>query len=471
MRGLSAIAAALCLGLPILAAGEENSDLDLIPNTVIGGGKAAPAPSETAGVPAAPAHGKFYLENAVTGASPRNLLVPLPPPALPNWQNRTSLDALGRWPVADRLSVSFSDRFNLIEESDFDIISRQTLRNDFREGYLTWEPITRTYLEAGRINLRNGVALGFNPTDFFKTRTGVSQASLDPSVIREDRLGTVMARGEAIWDKASATLAFAPRLTSPTPIAEPSRLGLDPLIDHTNSANRFLASASYDIADLSPQALIYRESNQTKFGLNLSHPLGESIIAYGEWAGGKQRNLIADAIAYGKETAVLPKSAPILPPTDPAAHFRSDLALGASWTPRPKLTVNAEYHFHEAGFTARDWRNWFAIGGANTRAAPVASELWYVRGFANAQQEPVTRQEAFLRADWTDAFVTDLELTAIAFVDLYDGSTLTQLTAKYYLSDRWTIGGYLGGNLGGKRSEHGSFPQAATATLQLDRYF
>lgn len=471
MRRAAVLAAmTLALGVPRLAGADENSDLDLIPGAVTNAnptGVAAPAPS----APTPTGRGKFYLEDALTGSSLRGLAVPYPAPPLPNWQNRTSVDALDTWTIEGDLSATLSDRLNLIEENDYNFVSRQTVRNDFREAYLTWEPLTRNYLEAGRINLRNGIALGFNPTDYFKTRTAVAQASLDPSVIREDRLGTVMVRDQAIWSDGAASVAFAPKLYSPTPITDPSRLGIDPLFDRTNAADRFLATIEYDVADLSPQALVYHEGSETQFGLNLSHPIGQSIIAYAEASTGKQPDLIAAALAYAKETAVLPVAAPILPPTDPSARYRSDLAAGASWTPVAKLTLNAEYHFHQAGFSGRDWNNWFATGAAHAGVPAISNELWYIRGYANAEQEPLTRQQAFFRADWSDAFVTDLELTALTFVDLYDGSTLDQVSAQYYLSDAWTIGGYLSANLGGKRSESGSFPQAASATLQLDRYF
>jgi hypothetical protein len=461
-----AAALALALGAPRLAWADENNDLDLIP-----GGVANPPAANTAPAATSTAGGKFYLEDAVTGSALRSgLVVPFPPPALPRWQNRTSFDALDTWALGHDLSATFSDRVNLLEESDFDFASRQTVRNDFREGYLTWEPVTRDYLEAGRINLRNGIALGFNPTDYFKTRTAVGQPSLDPSVIREDRLGTLMLHDQVIWNGGSASVAFAPKVYSPTPIVDPTRLGIDPLFGRTNAADRFLATLEYDIADVSPQALVYHESNETKFGLNLSHTIGQSVVAYAEASAGKQPDLIAEAIAYGKKTAVVPSSAPVLPPTDPAARFRSDLAAGASWTPVAKLTLNAEYHFHQAGLSRRDWQNWFAIGG-RPGIPGNGNELWYIRGFANAEQEPLTRQEAFFRVDWTDALVTDLELSGIAFVDLYDGSTLTQLSAQYYLSRDWTAGGYLSANIGGKRSERGSFPEAASGTLQLRRYF
>jgi hypothetical protein len=225
------------------------------------------------------------------------------------------------------------------------------------------------------------------------------------------------------------------------------------------------------MADLNPQALVYNESGRTKFGLNLSHQFGQSVVGYAEWAGGKQPNLIAQAVSYGKLTGTLPPNAPTLPPADAAEKFRHDLAVGGSWTSETRITLNVEYHYHQAGFSRHDWRNWFDIGAANAASQPVTGELWYVRGFASAQQQPLTRHQAFVRADWTDAFVVHLELTAIAFVNLYDGSTLSQLAASYDVSDAWTLRAYLSGNIGGGRSERGSFPQAASVILQAVRYF
>jgi len=66
--------------------------------------------------------------------------------------------------------------------------------------------------------------------------------------------------------------------------------------------------------------------------------------------------------------------------------------------------------------------------------------------------------------------VNDLELTAFAFVDLRDGSVLTQGSANYYLSHRWTASVYVSSNLGAPRSERGSFPQRLSSIAQLTLY-
>ncbi len=465
------LVAGSCLA-PLLAGAAENSDLDLIPQAIHDDAAQRPAGGTDAVPPATPGTRRLYAEGAFTLSSRRGgLIVPAPPPAPFDWQNRTSLDATGQWDLTPRLGVTLSDRFNLRGENDLDISARQTLRNDFREAYVTWEPATRNYLELGRVNVRNGVALGFNPTDFFKTRSQVDQASLDPSVLRQNRLGTFMLRSQTIWDGGAASIAFAPALYAPTPLSSSDRPALDPRLDRTNAADRLLLSVAYDIADLSPQALLYREGGETRFGLDISRQLGQSVIGYAEWAGGRQHDLIDQAIRYGKETGTLPGAAPTPLPSNAAKRFRNDLAIGASWTSTAKITVNLEYHYHQAGFSRQDWRNWFAVGGAQRDLRPLTGTLWYIRGYANDQQQPLTRQQVFLRADWTDALVSNLELTAFAFVDLYDGSSLAQLTASYYLSSAWTIGGFLAGNLGGAHSERGSAPQAASAILQLVRYF
>jgi hypothetical protein len=69
-----------------------------------------------------------------------------------------------------------------------------------------------------------------------------------------------------------------------------------------------------------------------------------------------------------------------------------------------------------------------------------------------------------------DAFVPDLELTALGSVDLQDGSGLAQATADYYLSRAWTVGGLVTFTFGGRHSDFGSLPQAGGVLFRLVRY-
>jgi hypothetical protein len=318
--------------------------------------------------------------------------------------------------------------------------------------------------------VRNGAALGFNPTDFFKTRTLVGQSSLDPSVIRQNRLGTLMVRAQTLWAWGAASVAYAPMVAQPSPVTESNPVGVDPHFDATNAAHRVLCTLNLELFDLSPQLLGYFELHRSKLGANVSRSIGDSVVAYAEWAAGPEQDLIARAAAFGRQTGTLPATTPTLPPTDTGTSLRNDVAAGFSWTVATAVTFNVEYHLHEAGFTRADWKNWFDLGSAPGAPTPLTGALWFVRGYANDQQEPISQQQVFIRASWPRAFTPDLELSAFAFVDLLDGSVLSQLSASYYVSDAWTASAYVSGNFGDGRTERGSVPQRGNVILQLTRY-
>jgi hypothetical protein len=452
---------------PPAAAANENSDLDLIPEA------AGQAPAAASPAAAVDPRQRIFLENATTGWTRRGgLAVPPPGQPPPDWQERLFLDARSEWRLADTLGLTYSGRLNLTAESDVPTPSHGDVRHDFREGFVSWEPLARDYLELGRVNLKSGVASGYNPTDFFKTRAVVDRISQDPAALRENRLGTAMLLGQTIREGGSLSLAYAPALYRPSALYPTVLPSFDPMLDRTNAHDRVLIKGSASLpGDLDPELLLYHEGTRTRVGGNLAHAVGQSAVGYVEWAGGARASLIEEALGYGRQTGSLPAAAPSPLPGDPRASFRNDVAVGASYATENRITFNLEYHYHEAGFSGRDWRNWFAVGAAHPNLLAVAGPLWFIRSYALDQQEPVGRHSAFLRADWVDAFIPQLELTGFVDIDLYDGSSLVQLTADYYLSNAWTIGAQAAANLGDVRSERGSLPQSASLLLKLVRYF
>ena len=132
------------------------------------------------------------------------------------------------------------------------------------------------------------------------------------------------------------------------------------------------------------------------------------------------------------------------------------------------MTLNLEYHFHQGALDGDEWARWFAFGGANPLLAP---ELWYIRGYAADQLEPASQHNAFVRVAWPNAALNNLEVDAFAFVNLRDGSTLTQATASYAMSDRWTLALSLSATVGTAQSERGSLPQSSSAIADVVYYF
>lgn len=467
---LAALLAALVLAVPAAAA-DENADLSLIPPAVQQPA-AAPSPPETPALTTATR--KVFVEAAFTANAWRNALaVPPPPQPEPPTQRRLSLDARDSLALGSSTRLVFSGRFNVFGERDIPFPSEHTTRLDFREGYLSWQPGASTYLDAGRINLKSGVAVGFNPTDFFRPRTVLDRTSVDPSLLRENRLGTLMVRAQHIWAGGALTLAAAPALRRPTPLVATQALPRwNALWDRTNASPRVLLKANLDLAPgLSPELLLFRDERQNRVGLNVSYGLGQAVIVYAEWAGGRRRTLIADALDYGERTGTFPPGTRSALPTDAGLAFRQDAAVGASLATASKLTLYLEYDYHEAGLSRQDWQRWFDTGRANPGSLPVVGQLWYLRAYASDQLEPLAQRSVFLRASWTGAFTPDLDLSALTVLNPYDHSTLSQVQGDYYASSRWTlsvIGQY---NSGRALSERGSLPALGSLVAKAVRYF
>jgi hypothetical protein len=463
MRGW--VGALVCLAAFVLAgpALADDSDLDRIPS-------AANAPQQAS--PQASANQVFFLQDDLIGTARRDdLLVPSPPPPVARWEERLFADARYRWTLSDDVSVVYSGRLNLRAEDGLAFPGHEDVRHDFREGYLAWKVDDETFVDVGRINLKSGVALGFNPTDFFKTRAVVEPLSADPSVLREDRLGTLMAYAQHLWENGALSIAAAPKLYDPSAIYLNANLpSFNPVFDRTNAATRILVKGNVTLfEDFNPEFLAYAENGHWRFGTNVTRGFGQQVVAYLEWAGGDRADFATDAFHYGRITGTIPSAAPSPLPVDTARGFDNDAALGLSYTTESKITFNLEYHYHQAGFSDADWKSWFGAGALHNPSIDAA--LWYVRGYAADQQEPIDRQDAFLRADWQDAFVEDLEITAFVDTDLRDLSSLAQATADYYVSREWTVGALASGDFGGKRSDYGSLPTKASILFRVSRYF
>ena len=436
--------------IALAAFSDENSDLNFIPTFQNKESVTQSAPSSISG--------RSYVEEAFTGWWNRSgLLVPVPVNG-PNWQSRTSLDTNLTWQSRDNLSLHFNNRLNVFFEDDVNWPNRGASRNDLKELFVSYEASDRTYLEVGRINLRHGVALGFNPTDFFKSRSLVSQVSIDPSSIRENRLGTVAIQAQKIWDKGTFTIGISPQIQPTSQITTAKSDLLDLHLGQTNSVSRIYASGTIAWDALSPEFLVMNDDIGTHLGLNLSHVIGQSVVAYLEWSGVTAGTLSSRATQFGQSTGTLPAGFPIFPQTSTQSFFQNDVALGASWTSPSKFTLNLEYHFHQSGFTSQDFTNWLTGGN------------WYVRQFASDQREPLMQGEVFLRMDYPDAIATNWNLGALAFVNPFDGSTLAQISTQYLATKSWSFGAYLSGTLGGLSTENGSLPFGSSLTAQIVRY-
>jgi hypothetical protein len=318
---------------------------------------------------------------------------------------RLSLDLLFDKKLTPDLRAVFSDRLDLNHQSD--ALGQETL-NSIKEAYLSWQPQNDRVLDVGRINVRYGAAMGYNPTDFFREGANRAITSFDPNAIRENRMGTAMLRGQTLWKGGALTAIFAPKVAD-----EPNNGDWSPDLGATNNRNRWLVSVSHQLADnFNPQFVLYGDQRQpVQMGLNLTMLVNDATVAQVEWSGGRQKSLLAQAL-------------PLSSAVSQDEVFRNRLATGLTYTSANKLSITGEYHYNGAAVDKAVWN-----------ALRTSSMLDYesYRQLIEEQLDLTTRQAAFLRASWQDAFINRLDLTAVLRYNLEDHSKLSWLEARYRL--------------------------------------
>ena len=294
---------------------------------------------------------------------------------------------------------------NRLDMNRTDGVSGNRDIDTLKEAYLSWQAQPDRVADLGRINARNGVAMGYNPTDYFRAGALRSVVSLDPASLRENRLGSVKLRGQSLWNGGSLTALYSPRLAE-----QPSDSVFSPDLGATNRRARWQLALSEKLsAALNPQWLLSGGAGQSpQLGLNLTALPNDATVAYFEWSGGRAASLAAQALMSRDDAA-----------------FRSRLSTGLTYTTPGNVSLTAEYEYNGAGLDEAGWN-------ALRRGPPAAYGLY--RGFVANIQDPPTRHNAFLYALWQDALVKHLDVTAMVRYDAVDHSRLQWLEARYH----WT---------------------------------
>jgi hypothetical protein len=343
---------------------------------------------------------------------------------VPGWQ----------WHVADRLDVFGPDR------TPGQHPGVNTLKDLFAGGSLGPE----LALDVGRINTRYGAAYGWNPTDAFRTDAVRVVSSPDPASLRENRLGTVMLRGQDLWNGGSLTAIVAPRLAD-----HPSDAGGSLDLAATNRHTRWLLAATQRLGDdFAPQWLVWHDGESPgspRLGLNLTHLLGSACVAHLEAAGGRLPSRLA--VAQGR--------------ADADVDWRGDIVAGATCTDAWNQSLTLEFQHDGEALDAAGWRA--------LRAGPPSGIAAYALE-AQRGLDPLTSNQVFAQLRWTNAGIAQLDLSGYASWSLADYSHAAWMEARYHwartdLAVQWQV------NTGGPLTEHGLAPAHRVAQVLIRHWF
>ena len=357
--------------------------------------------------------------------------------------------------------------------------SSQNGINTLREAYLSWQSTPNGILDAGRINTRYGVGSGYNPTDYFRADSVRSQVSVDPASLRENRQGSVMLRGQVLWDTGSITAIFSPRLAtaSPDPAATTA---FSPDWGATNHQQRMLVAVTQKMADgLSPQWLLFKQEAQpVQVGFNLTGLVNDATVAYVEWSGGRSLSLLQQANASmnaginggtnagtnaGVNAGIGAGGSPFALPQQQTgvAVYRQRMTTGLTYTTSGKLSLTAELAYNGGGLDSAGW----TVLGHGSPLVYANYRQWLQRN-----GESPTRYSAMVYATWQDAMLNHLDITAMQRLDLIDSSRLLWLEARYHV-DGSDIALQWQRNSGGGYSDYGVAGAMQRWQVLLRRYF
>jgi hypothetical protein len=351
---------------------------------------------------------------------------------------RGSLDLRYDGRPAQGLRAVLSNRLDWLRD---DGVERERKVNALREAYVSWQARPDLNADIGRINLRQGSAWGYNPTDFFRDGALRSVVSPDPAMLRENRLGTVAAQVQKVWSDTSLSFAVSPKLAS-TPSDDPFSLDLG----STNNRHRWLLSASHRLGKtLNPQWLLHGgQSTPTQLGLNLSTLLNDATVGFIEFSTGKRRTLVDETLQRPGEKS-----------------WQQRVAAGATYTTAFNLSFTAEFDYNSAGMNRAEWDALLA--------GPAVDTARVLQTALRMQDLPV-RRSAFFYATWRDALVPRLDLSGFVRVDLLKHSREHWLETRYHwgradVALQWHL------NSGDPDSLFGLTPRRRDVEVSLRYYF
>lgn len=353
---------------------------------------------------------------------------------------RVSIDLRYSRRLGPAWRLSFSDRLDDIHPLPE---GQRSTRNSLRELYAAWqEQGSETSVEIGRINLRHGPAMGYNPTDYFRAGALRTITTADPIALRENRLGTGLLRVSRLGADTGYSVAIAPKLDS----ADDTGNAWSPAFGATNNNDRILLTGNARLSErINFQALALAERGRSpSLGASTTALLSDAVVAYGEWSYEKSRSLRDEIL-----------SAP------GSAKRYHKAAVGMTYTLPTGLAVTAEAEYNGAGLDREAWMQVLGHG-------PAAYERYVA--LTQPSQELGSVRAWLIYATQKGVGLKQLDLTGFVRQNAHDHSRLVWAELRYHW-DRFDAAFQWQRSSGTDRSEFGVNPYRQIVLLQGTWYF
>jgi len=384
-----------------------------------------------------------------------------------DWSNLTRLGLRSDTELQNNLSFKTNLLLNIYTRNNDSFNSSKDIRFDIKEAYLSWQQSPTQFFDIGRINIKSGIASGFNPTDYFKVGSLIDRNTEDVSQLRDARIGALVFQGQKLWEGGSLSVVVSPKITNKDNNWSTNKniYGLN--LQKSNDRSRVMLKLNQKITeDFAPEIIYYNESGKHNLGLNISRAFNNQWLGYAEWNIGERRKLVDEAFESLSNNQRLHPLISQKFTKDQSDSYQQQFAVGFSYTSSLNITTNVEYHYNQASLSKAQSKKWFDIAETSNNSA-VLGQLLSIRGLARTRNEPLGQHSLFLRSKWNDAITENLDLTGLLISDLNDNSHLLQLEAEYELNPKSSLSLKLAKFQGDPKSNYGSLDNDLTTTLQF----
>ncbi len=344
---------------------------------------------------------------------------------------------------------------------DFRVIADKDSQSfNVKELYYQGEFAKISFYEVGRINIKEGVARGYNPTDYFKGTTSLTLSN-DTKERKDNRLGALLFSEILFLDTFTLKGIYSPKisLSKNTFLSNAKHIGLH--LDETNYHDRASLYIDYSgFENITSSVILHYNEDDLNFGINLSY-VYSSWIFYVENSLKKAQNDITKNINSISVHPMIEKR------FIQEKSYIDEVSVGFNYTSESNIITTVEYIFNSAGLDSGDWKDWFALGRQNPSIGGTLSAL---RG-KSAEDESIMSQDSLFIFSRASDIQTNLDASLLAWLNPYDGSTLSQVGVEYAYDDSLQTNFYLRNYQGSKESEYGGFPNNYEVLIEGEYFF
>lgn len=375
----------------------------------------------------------------------------------------------GRLSAIFDTSISFSDHIDSVIKNTVLVVGKDAEGNSgseintynyINDFYLNFRIADSTIFSTGIINHSGGIAYAFNPLDLFVPDYRFTSERIqdlfgsekDVPTLKKRREGLLSARLESFFEFGAIKFAYAPYISK----------WADNKNFYANGYNQadyyFLGFTSNLFSDVNPEIVFFRkqprqtgEKDLSVFGMSFSKAVGDYVIIQfeGTLQRGSEVSIIDEEKKGGSgasEPETMGRRAYRFVPRDQGGYFLKAVP-GINIATKYRFELLLEYFFNGEGYDSQEMALYFnSLKQYNDLYLNSADAVRKTKAILSMNDTldrvnlgQLARHYLFVRPEFKDVLLSDLDFSVNWVVNLIDESSLLSPQLDYKINDNWLL--------------------------------